>query len=183
MGTTSSSSSSAGPEQRLLKRVWCCCSGAGAAAQGTNGLTPRALAATKGQTFCCSWRRARRALALAATVLAAAVPSAAAQATVTSTVVSSGLGATFLNACTGELIEMSGTVQTRFHATFDPPGWNAHRHDDHRFRCQVGVGLETGTKVRRHRGFLSQTNIHQGGWRPPCAGMRGGHPLPGGAGV
>ena len=116
-----------------------------------------------GQSFCGSARRALRALALAATVLAVVVPSAAGQATVTSTVTNSGFGATFLNACTDELIEISGTVQTRFHATFDPQG-GTHTGTTITVSDVKGVGLETGTEYVATGVFLSETNIQQGGF-------------------
>jgi len=114
-----------------------------------------------GQSFCCSRRRVVHALALAATVLAVAVPSAAAQAPVTSTVTSSGFGATFFNACTGELIEISGTVQTRLQATFDPQG-GTHTGTTITVSNVKGVGLDTGTEYVATGAFLSQTNIQQG---------------------
>ena len=117
-----------------------------------------------GQSFSCSRRRLVHAVALAAIVLAVAVPSsAAAQATVTSTVASSGFGATFFNACTGELIEISGTVQTRFQATFDPQG-GTHTGTTITVSDVKGVGLDTGTEYVATGAFLSQTNIQQGGF-------------------
>ena len=108
-------------------------------------------------------RRALCLLALAAAVLAIAVPSAAAEARATSTVTSSEFGATFLNACTGELIAISGTVQTRFHVTFDPQG-GTHTGTTITLSNVQGVGLETGTEYVATGVFLSETNIQQGGF-------------------
>ena len=116
-----------------------------------------------GQILCCTWRRARRTIAVTASVLAVVVPSAAGQATGTSTVTSSGFGATFLNACTGELIEISGTVQTRFHATVDRQG-GTHTGTTITVSSVKGVGLETGTQYVATGAFLSETNIQQGGF-------------------
>jgi hypothetical protein len=117
-----------------------------------------------GQSMPRSCRRALQAFVLAATALAAvAVPSAAAAATVTSAVTRSEFGATLVNACTGELIEISGTVQTRFQATFDSQG-GTHTGTTITVSDVEGVGLETGTTYVATGVFLAQTNIHQDGF-------------------
>jgi hypothetical protein len=118
-----------------------------------------------GQSVPRSCRRNLRAFVLAATALAVAVavPSAAAAATVTSTVTRSEFGATFVNACTGELIEISGTVQTRFQATFDSQG-GTHTGTTITVSDVKGVGLETGTTYVATGVFLAQTNIHRHGF-------------------
>jgi len=114
-----------------------------------------------GQSFCCSRRPVVHALALAAIVLAVAVPSAAAQAAPVTTVTSSGFGATFFNACTGELIEISGTVHERFHVS-------GATHVGTSITLSgvegVGLGLDTGTEYVATGVFLSETNIQQGGF-------------------
>ena len=113
-----------------------------------------------GLSFCCSLRRVIHALALAAIVLAVAVPSAAAQAPVT-TVTSSGFGATFFNACTGELIEISGTVHERFHvsgATHVGTSITLSHVEG------VGLGLDTGTEYVATGAFLVQANFGQGAY-------------------
>jgi hypothetical protein len=116
-----------------------------------------------GQNFSRSCRRARRALVLAATVLAIAIPSAAMATTVTSDVTRSGFGATLVDACTGELIEISGTVQERFHTTFDPQG-GTHTGTTITVSDVRGVGVDTGTRYRATGVFLTQTNINQHGF-------------------
>jgi hypothetical protein len=115
-----------------------------------------------GQSMPRSCRRALRAFVLAATALAVAVPSAAAT-TVTSTVTRSEFGATFVNACTGELIEISGTVQERFHSTFDSHG-GTHTGTTITVSDVKGVDLETGTTYVATGVFLAVTNIHQHGF-------------------
>ena len=112
-----------------------------------------------GQSISRSCRRALRASVLVAATAALAVPSAAAAATVTR----SEFGATFVNACTGELIEISGTVQERFHATFDPQG-GTHTGTTFTVSDVKGVGLDTGTTYVATGVFLAQTNIHQHGF-------------------
>jgi hypothetical protein len=107
-------------------------------------------------------RRSLRASALAAAAVAVA-STAAAAATVTSTVTRSEFGATFVNDCTGDLIEMSGTVQTRFHATFDHQG-GTHTGTTITVSHVTGVDLETGTAYVATGVFLAQTNIHQDGF-------------------
>jgi hypothetical protein len=114
-----------------------------------------------GQSISRSCRRTLRAsvLVAATAALAVAVPSAAAAATVTR----SEFGATFVNACTGELIEISGTVQERFHATFDPQG-GTHTGTTITVSDVKGVGVDTGTTYVATGVFLAQTNIHQHGF-------------------
>jgi hypothetical protein len=115
-----------------------------------------------GQSMSRLCRRTLRAFVLvAATALAVTVtvPSAAAAATVTR----SEFGATLVNACTGELIEISGTIQTRFQATFDPHG-GTHTGTTITVSDVKGVGLETGTTYVATGVFLAQTNIHQDGF-------------------
>ena len=116
-----------------------------------------------GQGLSRSCHRALRAFVLAATVFALAVPSAAATATVTRDVTRSDFGATLFDACTGELIEISGTVQTRFQATFDSKG-GTHTGETITVSNVKGVGLETGTTYVATGVFLTHTNIHQHGF-------------------
>jgi hypothetical protein len=113
-----------------------------------------------GQSFCGSRRRVVHALALAAIVLAVAVPSAAAQAAGT-TVTSSGFGATFFNACTGELIEISGTIHERFHVSGATHVGTSITLSDVE---GVGLGLDTGTEYVATGAFLAQTNFGQGAY-------------------
>jgi hypothetical protein len=94
------------------------------------------------------------ALVLAATVLAVAVPSAAAQAAVT-TVTSSGFGATFFNACTGERIEISGTVHERFHVSGATHIGTSIILSDVK---GVGLDLDAGTEYVATGAFLAQSN-------------------------
>ena len=115
-----------------------------------------------GQSMSRSCRRARRAFVLVAATafaVAVAVPPDAAAATVTR----GEFGATLANACTGELIEISGTVQTRFHATFDPQG-GTHTGTTITVSDVKGVGLDTGTTYVATGVSLAQTNIHQHGF-------------------
>lgn len=112
-----------------------------------------------GQSISRSCRRTLHAFVLVAATAVLAVPSAAAAATVTR----SEFGATFVNACTGELIEISGTVQERFHATFDPQG-GTHTGTTITVSDVKGVGLDTGTTYVATGVFLAQTNIHQHGF-------------------
>jgi hypothetical protein len=112
-----------------------------------------------GQSISRWCRRTLRGSVLVAATAALAVPWAAAAGTVTR----SEFGATFVNACTGELIEISGTVQERFHATFDPQG-GTHTGTTITVSDVKGVGLDTGTTYVATGVFLAQTNIHQHGF-------------------
>jgi hypothetical protein len=114
-----------------------------------------------GQTVFRSCRHALGTVALATTLLA--MPSAAAAATVTSEVTRSEFGATLVNACTGELIEISGTVQARFQATFDSHG-GTHTGTTITVSDVKGVDSETGTTYIATGVFLTQTNIHRHGF-------------------
>jgi hypothetical protein len=107
--------------------------------------------------------RAVRALALATTVLALAGTSAQAASTVTSEVTRTQFGATLLNACTGELVDVTGTVQERFHATFDPQG-GTHTGTTITLSDVKAVGQDTGTTYLGTGVFLAQTNISQTGF-------------------
>jgi hypothetical protein len=110
------------------------------------------------------WRhRAVRALALAATVLALAGTSAHAGSTVTSEVTRTQFGATLVNACTGELVDVTGTLQERFHATFDPQG-GTHTGSTITLSDVKAVGQETGTTYVGTGVFLTQTNISRTGF-------------------
>jgi hypothetical protein len=75
----------------------------------------------------------------------------------------SEFGATLASTCTGELIEISGTVQTRSHATFDSQG-GTHTGTTITVSHVTGVGLQTGTTYVATGVFLAQTNIHKDGF-------------------
>jgi hypothetical protein len=116
-----------------------------------------------GQSISRSCRRTLRASVLVAATAALAVALAVPWAAAAGTVTRSEFGATFVNACTGELIEISGTVQERFHATFDPQG-GTHTGTTITVSDVKGVGLDTGTTYVATGVFLAQTNIHQHGF-------------------
>jgi len=108
-------------------------------------------------------RRAVRSVALAATLLAMALTSSHAASTVTSEVTRTEFGATLVSACTGELVEVSGTVQERFHATFDARG-GTHTGTTITLSDVKAVGQETGTTYVGTGVFLAQTNIGANGF-------------------
>ena len=116
-----------------------------------------------GQSLSGSCRRALCAFVLAVSALAIATPSATAATTATSEVTRSDFGATLVNAWTGELIEIRGTVQERFQGTFDSQG-GTHTGTTITVSDVKGVGLETGTKYVATGVFLTQTNISQQGF-------------------